>query len=321
MSLESTGVSSNSLQTLESLKINVLKKQDSVTQSENTEPKEQTIKILKDKVSLNILKGTVPKVETHISNALSSQKKEDPVDFIIKGKVFQAYPVIDGVELADATNITKGNEIDEVFIKDEEGKLYVAYGDKDTKGALNVDGLKEGYIGKINGKSAKIVKIDNEVNTVKEGFQNPLKSTWNSVKESGSTSISRGIGDIGGSIVAIVLSGSVIKNIATASSTVGEAAKVVDGGVKVSKAIIDVGKAAQTGKAIAFTVGSGLKQGAKYTVIATAVIGTVALGFSAYGAIKAKNPKNDYDSIDMLTDPDLAFKLKPAATPATPPKV
>ena len=152
--------------------------------------------------------------------------------------------------------------------------------------------------------------------TVKEGFQNPLKSTWKSVKESGSTSISRGIGDIGGSIVAIVLSGSVIKNIATAGATVGETAQVVNGGVKVTKAIIDVGKAAQTGKAIAFTVGTGLKQGVKYTVIATAVIGTVALAFSTYGAIKAKNPKNDYDSIEMLTDPDLAFKLKP-----TPPKV
>ncbi|MFN8674242.1 MAG: hypothetical protein U0457_19435 [Candidatus Sericytochromatia bacterium] len=312
MSIESRGISSNSIQSLDSLRINVAKKAETNSDGENSGVKKINIKIATDKiVPSTTSKGSIPQVDDNISSSLSVKKhKEDPVDFKIAGKTYQAYPLTEGIELSEAANITKNNEIDEIFIKDENGKLYVIFGDKDTKGSLDIEGIKEGYIGKINGNSAKVLKIDNETNTVREGALNPLKSTWGNVKDAGATGITKGIGEIGGTVVGLVLSGTVIKNIFSATQTVGETAQVVNGAVKTGKAIIDVGKAGKTGVAIVKTVGSGLKQGVVYTAIAAGLIGAVAGGFSAYGAIKARNPKNDFTTIDMITDPDLAFKDK-----------
>lgn len=312
MSLESGGISVNSLKTLESLQ---LKKQPINTAVQaNTESKKVSIKVAKDIViSSNLSKGSIPENDSKIANEISSESQVKPEAFTFSLKnhdSLKVYPLTEGIDLQEALSITKDNDIDQVFLKNEEGKLYIAYGEKNNKGSLELDSFKEGFIGKIDGKPAKIVKIDNKTNTMKEGAINPLKSTWATVRDAGANGIGKGIGEIGGSVVALVLSGSVITNIVHAAKNANEVTTVATTAGKTAKALIDIGKAGKTGKVIIQTIGSGLKQGATYAVVAGALVGTVALGFSAYGIYKARNPKNDFTSIDAITDPTVSFHLK-----------
>lgn len=317
MSLESGGISVNSLKTLESLQV---KKQVANTAVQaDTEPKKIGLRIAKDMViSSNLTKGSVPQSDAQISKEMSADpvQKPEAKDFTFKNhESLKVYPLTEGIELQDAMSITKENGIDQVFLKDEDGKLYIAYGEKENKGSLNLEGYNEGLIGKVDGKPAKIIKIDNKNNTVKEGALNPLKSTWRTVRDAGASGIGKGIGEIGGSVVGLVLSGSVINNIVHAAKNANTVAEVAVGTGKAAKAVINIGQAGKTAGVIVQTIGSGLKQGATYTVVAGALIGTVALGFSAYGAYQARNPKNDFSSIDEITDPTISFHMKSGAPP------
>lgn len=271
-----------------------------VSQENKIETSEKSVKISSDKLlASKIVKGAVPLIN---SNVLTEN-----ITFTIGGKTFNAQPITQGIELQEAINIAKDNKIDEIILKTEDGKLFLIHGDKDSKGALDLEKIKEGYVGKLGNKTAKVIHINNEINTISEGAIEPLKSTWNTVKDAGSNGIVKGIGEMGTTVVAIFVGKSLLQNGIQAvqnANTVNEAVKVGEGiknGVKV------VGKVGNTGKAILSTIGSGLTQVAVGAVIAGAVVGTVAGTMSAFGAYKARNPKNDFTTIDMLTNPDLKF--------------
>ncbi|MFN4150253.1 MAG: hypothetical protein ACK4IX_04865 [Candidatus Sericytochromatia bacterium] len=301
--MEPVGIQSTSLYS--SLAIGDKK---AVVKQDNTDNKEKSVKLSSDVLfSSKIAKGTIPaQSETHIP--------KQNIPFTIGDKKFNAQPITQGIDLQEAINISKDNKIDEIILKTEDGKLFLVHGDKDSKGSLDLDKIKEGYVGKLGDKTAKIVHINNETNTVSEGAVGPLKSTWNTVKDAGSTGIVKGIGEMGTTVVAIFVGKSLLQNgiqaVQNANGAV-QAVETVNEVVKVTKGVKNAaqvaGKVGNTGKAILSTIGSGITQVGVGVVIAGAVVGTVAGTMSAIGAYKARNPKNDFTTIDMLTNPDLKF--------------
>ena len=257
------------------------------------------------------VKGKVPQVDNNISENFNSASGK----LTVGDKTFSNIrAVTKGLDLEEAKKIVSGNQVDEIFFKTEEGQIFVAFGDKENKGSMKLDGLKEGYIGKFGDKTVKIVNIDNEINTVREGALSPLTSTWKNVKDAGSSGIAKGVTEMGTTLIAIFVGKTVIENGITAvtaakgAATVGnEVAKginIIDKGSKI------VGNAGKTGKAIALTVGSGLQKLAVGGLVAGAVVGTIVGSMSLYGAVKARNPKNDFNSVDMITNPGLSFVPK-----------
>lgn len=255
-------------------------------------------------------KGQIPQSDNKISKSFGGELLT-----VGKNTYNNIKPITNQLELEEAKKIVKDNKIDEIFFKTQEGELFIAYGEKETKGALELGALKEGYIGKFNNQPVKIVHIDNEINTIKEGALSPLGSTWKNVKEAGTSGIAKGVTEMGTTLVAIFVGKSVIENgisavsAAKGAAAVGEAAK---GGTNIIKAGSKiVGNAGQTGKAIAATVGGGLQKLAIGGLVAGAVVGTVVGTMSAVGAIRARNPNNDFTTIDMITNPELSYTTKP----------
>jgi hypothetical protein len=262
-----------------------------------------------DKVNNSkVSKGEIPQTDKNISKSFNSENNILDVGNHTYSNIKK---ITNGLDLEEAKKIVKDNKIDEIFFKTEEGELYVAYGNKENKGSLNMDSLKDGYIGKFGDKTVKVVHIDNETNTVKEGALSPINSTWKHVKEAGTSGVAKGITEMGTTLVAIFVGKSVIENGITAVSTAKNAGQVVKGGVDIiGTGTKIVGNAGKTGKAIAVTVGSGLEKLAIGGLVAGAVVGTIVGTMSAYGAIKARNPKNDFTTIDMITNPKLSFATK-----------
>ena len=271
--------------------------------STETKPAEKPVKIASDSiVSTKIEKGIIPSSAVAVATNPTPEKN---LTLKVGANIFtDVHPIVQGMDLEEAKNIIKENKIDEIIFKTEEGKLYIANGSKSTKGALNLDDVKGGHIGKLDGKNVKIVHISNETNTTLEGAKSPLVSTWKNIKEAGATGITKGIAEMGTTVVAIFIGKSIVQNGMSAvqtATTVTEAAGTVAKGVNVVKG------AGGAGKAIVSTVGSGLKQVGAGVAVAGAVVGTVAVVLSAFGAISGSRPKNDFTTIEMLTDPSLAF--------------
>lgn len=270
---------------------------------------------LEDKVAepQNAPKGKVPQVDNNISESFNPSNK-----LTISNRTFSNIrEITKGLNLEEAKKITNGNAVDEVFFESEDGKLYMAFGEKENKGSLNIDGIKEGYRGKYGDKTVKMVHIDNEINTVKEGALAPLTSTWKNVREAGTSGIAKGVTEMGTTLIAIFVGKTVIENGISAVTTANGAAaagEVVKGGVNIiDKGSKIVNSAGKTGKVIASTVGAGAQKLVIGAAFAGIVVGAVVGTMSAYGAIKARNPKNDYTTIDMVTNPGLSFtpKTKP----------
>jgi hypothetical protein len=250
----------------------------------------------------------VKKVEIGVVPVMSGIKLPENSTLVVgHNKYTGVKPLVPGMELEEAKNIIKENKIDEIIFKDEDGKFYIAYGGKETKGALDLENIKEGHIGRLGSKNVKIVHIDNETNTVSEGAKAPLKSTWNSIKEAGSSGITKGIAEMGTTIVAIFIGKSLVVNGMTAAQTAVTTSEAAAGAAKATGIVKEAGVAS---KAIFSTVTSGVKQVAVGAAIAGTVIGTVAGVMSVIGAVAGSRPKNDFTTLEMLTDPNLAFVPK-----------
>src|SRR5690606_30134762 len=138
--------------------------------------------------------------------------------------------------------------------------------------------LKEKLIGVYDNQRVKIVHIDNEINTAKEGAISPFKTTWKTIREAGETGMVKGIAEIGTTVVALFVGKSLIQNGITAAqqantvtAAVGSTGTAINVGKEASKI---VGRAGSTGKAIFTTVKSGVSQVAVGVIVAGAVVGT-----------------------------------------------
>ncbi|MCK5686735.1 hypothetical protein KAJ27_21540 [bacterium] len=192
----------------------------------------------------------------------------------------------DGVTLDNAKNVTANNGIDEIFLQDESGKLYVAYSDK-----LIVDHLKNGFIGLYNGKKVKVVHFEDERNTFSQGAGGFIKDTGKKVGEIMSNTVVQAItgavGSISGAFIAMAMfKGTAAATAATAGAT-GAAAAASGGGLMAALSPILMGAGIMAGGIIA-------------------IVGAVAL----IKGISASRKFKDVSTIDMITDQNFAFQDK-----------
>lgn len=87
--------------------------------------------------------------------------------------VDKVYELKQGVSIDEAYVKTQKDGIDQVYFESN-GKNYVATGDN-----LNIKKLKTGFKGKLDGKDAIIMFVDNEINSAKEGAENVFKTAKN----------------------------------------------------------------------------------------------------------------------------------------------
>lgn len=84
----------------------------------------------------------------------------------------------DFASLTDATNITDGNGIDEIYLKDQQGRYYIAYGYY-----ANLENkVKRGFRGSVGDLVLEVVHVNNEMNTASEGFTSSLDDIKTLVK-------------------------------------------------------------------------------------------------------------------------------------------
>ncbi|MBC7542403.1 MAG: hypothetical protein H7338_06695 [Candidatus Sericytochromatia bacterium] len=100
------------------------------------------------------------------------------------------------LNLATAAAMTKKNGYDEVFLQTSSGRLFAAVG---FGGKLNV---REGFTGQVNGEWARVVHVDDEVNSAKEGALSPFKTIGSLFSNSGATAVTAMVSSTVGGMMA-----------------------------------------------------------------------------------------------------------------------
>jgi hypothetical protein len=251
----------------------------------------------------------VPAVTELLAKGFSANTA-NPVAYIGGNELTNIHLVSKDFDLAKAKSITDQNYVDEIYFKDEQDNLYVAFGSPEKGGALNLDRLKENYIGRFGEKKVTVVHINNETNTTWEGVTAPWKSTLNTLRDAGQSGIVRGIGEMTTTLTAMFIGKSVLENgIKTVSAKTAE--KVTE---KAAEAVVEKGTEvvaqASTGllgnaRALGSTIGQSIKSSMRTVVVggavAGAVVGAVVTIGSGISAIKSHYNHRDFTTLDMVT--------------------
>lgn len=255
--------------------------------------------------------NVLPAVTSLLSSGYSSHTS-NPVAYIGGNQLTHIHKVDQSFNLDSAKQITDQNGIDEVYFRTVNDKgelgseLYVAYGSQEAKGALNLDRLKPGYVGRMDKLKIKVVHINNETNTMWEGAKAPWITTANTLKDAGKSGIAKGIGEVATTVTALFIGKTVIENgVKTvtekaAQSAVEKTAEAVAGEVA-TKAPTLIGQAKTLGSTIGLSVKSSLRSVAVGAAVAGAVVGTVVTVGSAIGAVSSRFKHRDYTTLDMIT--------------------
>lgn len=256
----------------------------------------------------NVEKDLIPAVTTLLSEGFSAHTA-NPVARI-GGHELPLHAVSKDFTLETARSITDENGVDEVYFKDEDGKLFVAYGDIATKGALDLDRIKQNYITRVDGKKMTVVHINNETNTTWEGAKAPWKSSLKTLRDAGQTGVVKGIGEMATAVTAMFIGKTVLENgIKKVSSSAAEktleavATKAAET-VAVEAAEKTIGVVGQV-KTLGTSIGGSIKSSLRSVVVGGAVAGVVVgavVGVgSAIGAVKSNLSDRDYTTLDMIT--------------------
>lgn len=236
----------------------------------------------------------------------------NPIAYIGGNQLSHIHKVDKSFKLEDAKKITDENGIDEVYFQavndkgELSGELYVAYGSQEAKGALDLERVKEGYVGRMDKTKIKVVHINNETNTMLEGAKAPWIAAGKTLKDAGQTGIAKGIGEVATTVTALFIGKTVVENgVKTVTEKAAQAAaektaETVAGGA-VAKVPGFLDKAKTFGSTIGDSVKSSLRSVAVGAAVAGAVVGTVVTIGSGIGAVKSRYNHRDYTTLDMIT--------------------
>lgn len=174
-------------------------------------------------------------------------------------------PVSARLDLETAKTMTAKNGFDEVFLQTDSGKLYAAVG-PGGKVALRV-----GFQGTVNGEKARVVHVDDEVNSVREGALTPFRTMGNLFSNSTSTAVTAMVTSTVGGMMAGAAVG------APSAIKIGQLAKTAGGAFR----------AAGQRLLISGAIGLG-------------VTGIVLGAWSAIGAVQGSRHKGDELTLTML---------------------
>lgn len=264
-------------------------------------------KFLMDKLGSGAFdSGTTGEVTQFLSGGYQKQDIS-PIAYIGRNRLSNVKEVSKEFEdLKKAQNITDENGIDEVYFKDKEGKIYIAYGSEEKGGALDLRGLKPGYVGRLGEKQITVLHINNETNTAWEGAKAPWTATFATLSAAGEGGIAKGIGEVATTVTALFIGKTVLeKGIQTAGQKAAQQAAVsvteTVAETAATKSVGVIGKAKAFGSGVGGTVKSTLRQVAVAGAVAGAVIGSVVAIGSVIGAIKGVRAYQDYATLDMVT--------------------
>lgn len=245
----------------------------------------------------------IPAVNALITRSLTDSHKS--LTLTVGNQILtRVKPARDGLTLEQIKNILLDNKVDEVIVGTPDGKLFIAHGQESTRGALDLERVKAGYIGDLNGQTVMVLHVDNETNTVKEGAKAPIKGTMQIVKTASESGIVKGVTEMGTAVVTIVIGKSVLEKgidvVKSASKTA--APKVVEEvteevAEEVSKKVAP--KLVAKGMKEMFVNGAtnfGIAVGVTAGVLA--VVGGVLAGV---GAIHGSRTKPRMETIKMAT--------------------
>ncbi len=256
----------------------------------------------------NVESDTIPAVTQLLSEGFSSHTA-NPVARI-GGHELPLHAVSKDFTLESAKSITDENGIDEVYFKDEDGKLFVAYGETAKKGSLDLDRIKQNYITRVDGKKMTVVHLNNETNTTWEGAKAPWKSSLKTLRDAGQTGVVKGIGEMATAVTAMFIGKTVLENgIKKVSTSAAEktvetvAAKAAEtvATEAAGKAIGVVGQVKTLGTSIGGSIKSSLRSVVVGGAVAGVVVGAVVGVGSAIGAVKSNFNDRDYTTLDMVT--------------------
>jgi hypothetical protein len=174
-------------------------------------------------------------------------------------------PVNRALNLETAKSMTADNGYDEVFLQTKSGKLYAAIG---PGGKMDI---RTGYVGLVNGEQARVVHVDDEVNSVGEGARTPFRTVGNLFSSGTSTAVTAMITTtVGGMMAGAAVGTSNVVKISQLARSAGGAFRTASQRLLVSGA-----------------VGVG---------ITAAVLGT----WSAIGAVRGAHRKGNELTLQML---------------------
>lgn len=260
----------------------------------------------------NVEQDVIPAVTELLSGGFQSHTG-NPVARI-GGHELKLHKVAKDFNLDAAKSITENNGIDEVYFKDEENNLYVAFGDQKDRGALDLDRIKLHYITRVEGKKFTVAHINNETNTTWEGAKAPWVSSYKTLKDAGQSGIVKGIGEMATAVTAMFIGKTVwengVKSVSAkaaeeaAKKAAEEAVKQGAGAVATAAATEGVGLVTKA-KTLGSTIGESIKGSLRSVVVGGAVagvvVGTVVGVGSAIGAVSTRFKDRDYTSLDMVT--------------------
>lgn len=259
-------------------------------------------RFLMDQLAASRFEAEVVPAVTQLLTEGFSANTANPVAYIGGNELTHIHQVAKDFDLDKARSITDNNYIDEVYFKDEQDNLYVAYGSQQQGGALNLDRLKLNYVGRFGHQKVTVVHINNETNTVWEGAKAPWKSTLSTLKDAGQTGIIKGIGEMTTALTAMFIGKTVLENgIKTVSEKTAEtvAEKALQGATQAAPGVVD--KARALGSTIGQSIKSSLRSVVIGGAVAGAVVGTVVTIGSGLGAVKSRYNHRDYTTLDMVT--------------------
>ncbi|MNS26770.1 hypothetical protein D3C72_587040 [compost metagenome] len=200
-----------------------------------------------------------------------------PADTLQLGNLHfrQVRALADGIKPEEAAALTRGNGMDEIYFTDETGKHFVAFQEKSSLGEV-----KPGYLGRYNGKRVKVVAIDDETNTFKEGANSVFKWTRTVMNNTFGSEASKSLSGVVSTAVGSFVAAAALKNGVTAATPL-----LKEGFIATMKGAV-----------------KGAFHGLVNTLASVVVIGGAVIGLVAvFTGLKASIRKGNSTTIDMVT--------------------
>lgn len=180
-----------------------------------------------------------------------------------------------GITPEEAAKLTAGNGFDEIYFTDETGQHYVAFMEQ-TKFA----DMRVGYLGRFNGKRVKVVAVEDETNTFKEGVFGVFSWTKNVLANTFGNEASKSLSGV-------------------VSTAVGSfvAAAALKGGAQQAAPLIKEGFFKAIGGAVKGAFSGAINTLSTVVIFIGAAVGVVSL----ISGLKSMNKRGRITTIDMVT--------------------
>jgi hypothetical protein len=201
----------------------------------------------------------------------------------IGGQVFgapvgfgQIRALADGIKPEEAAALTQNNGIDEIYFTDEAGKNYVMFAEKN-----HLQDVRVGYLGRFNGKRVRVMAVDDEANTFKEGCTSVWQWLNNTLHASFGSEASKSISGLVATSIGSFIAAAAIKTTAPAPVALPAARGLLEG----------VGRSAM-----------GAVTGFVNTMASVVLFGVGAVGLvSLVAGVRGYYRQGDMKTLDMVT--------------------